>query len=115
MPPKHGLSTVGTQGSQTDSTSIACAHCFVSPARHGPDTEVLKRARLQSIHTLLKRAQLRRIDHVVRMSDERPPERLLYGELSEGRRSTGGQRKRYKDSFKSSLKAFEINNEFWGT
>ena len=28
-------------------------------------------------------------------SDERPPKRLLYGELSEGMRSTGGQRKRY--------------------
>ena len=27
--------------------------------------------------------------------------------------STGGQRKRYKDSLKSSLKAFEINNKSW--
>ena len=37
---------------------------------------------------------------------ERLPKRLVYGELSEGRRSTGGQRK-------SSPKAIEINNEFW--
>ncbi len=54
---------------------------------------------------LLKKAQLR--------WDERLPKRLLYGELSEGRRSTGSQRKRYKESLKSSLKAFDINNESW--
>ena len=78
-----------------------------------PDTKVFKRARLQSIHILLKKTQLRRICHVVRMSDERLPTRLVYRELSEGSRSTGGQRKRYKDSLKSSLKAFEINNESW--
>ena len=68
-----------------------------------PDTDVLKRAGLQSIHALLEKAQLRWAGHVVRMSDERLPKRLLYGELSEERSSTGGQRKRYKDSFQSSL------------
>ena len=36
-----------------------------------------------------------------------------YSRLSDGRWSTGGQRKRYKDSLKSSPKAFEINNESW--
>ena len=36
-----------------------------------PDTEVLKRAGMQSIHTLLKSAQLRRTGHVTRMPDER--------------------------------------------
>ena len=75
-----------------------------------PDKEVLESAGLQSIHTLLKKAQFRWASHVVRMSDEKLTKHLLYGELSEGRRSTGGQRKRYKDSLKS---AFEINKEFW--
>ena len=78
-----------------------------------PDTEVLKCAGQQSIRALLKKAQLRWAGHVVRISDERLPKHLLYGELSEGRRSTGGQRKHYKDSLKSSLKAFEINKESW--
>jgi len=79
------------------------------------DTEVLKRAGLQSSNALLKKAQLRRAGHVIGMSDERLPKRLLCGELSEGRRfrATGGQRKRYKDYLKSSLKAFESNNESW--
>ena len=38
-----------------------------------PDTEVLKKAKMQSVHTLLKLAQLRLIGHITRM----PHERLL--------------------------------------
>ena len=75
-----------------------------------PDMEVLRLAELQSIHALLMKAQLRWAGHVVRMSAERLPKRLLYGNLSQRVRSTGSQRKRNKDSLKSSLKAFEINN-----
>ena len=36
-----------------------------------PDTEVLKRAGMQSVHTLLKLAQLRWTAHVTRMPEER--------------------------------------------
>ena len=80
-----------------------------------PDTEVLKHAGFQSINALLKKAllkkaQLRYAGHVVRMSDDRLPKRLLCEELSVGKKSTGGQRKRHQDSIKSSLKAFAINN-----
>ena len=45
-----------------------------------PDTEVLKRAGMQSVHTLLKLAQLRWTGHVTRMSNERLPKKILYGE-----------------------------------
>ena len=38
-------------------------------------TEVLKRAGMQSVHTLLKLAQLRQTDHVTRISDERLPKK----------------------------------------
>ena len=38
-----------------------------------PNTEVLKRAGMQGIHTLLKLAQLRWTGHVTRMPDERLP------------------------------------------
>ena len=64
-----------------------------------PDTEVLKRAGMQSIHTLLKLAQLRWTGHVTRMPDERLPKKILYGELQ-----VGGLKKRYKDTLKASLK-----------
>ena len=62
-----------------------------------PDTEVLKRAGMQSIHTLLKLVQLRWTSHVTRIPDERLPKKILYGELQVGKRSHGGQKKRYRD------------------
>ena len=78
-----------------------------------PETEVLKKAKMQSVHTLLKLAQLRWTGHVTRMPDERLPKKILYGELQEGKRSQGGQKKRYKDTLKASLKDFNIPTESW--
>ena len=78
-----------------------------------PDTEVLKRAGMQSVHTLLKLAQLRWTGHVTRMPDKRLPKKILYGELQVGKRSHGGQKKRYKDTLKVSLKDFNILTESW--
>ena len=37
----------------------------------------------------------------------------LYGELQVGKRSHGGQKKRYKDTLKASLKDFNIPTESW--
>ena len=73
-----------------------------------PDTEVQKRAGMHSVHTLLKLAQLRWTGHVTRMPDKRLPKKILYGELQIGKRSNGGQKKRYKDTLKASLKDFNI-------
>ena len=50
-----------------------------------PDTEVLKKANTQSVHTLLKLAQLRWTGHVTRMPDERLQKKVLYGELQDGK------------------------------
>ena len=47
------------------------------------------------------------------MPDERLPKKVLYGELQEGKRSQGGQKKRYKDTLKASLKDFNIPIESW--
>ena len=78
-----------------------------------PDTEVLKRARMQSVHTLLKLAQLRCTGHVTRMPDERLPNKILNGELQVGKSSHGGQKKRYKDTLKASRKDFIIPIVSW--
>ena len=75
--------------------------------------EVLKRAGMLSVHILLKVAQLRWTGHVTRMPDERLPKKILYGELQVGKRSHGGQKKRYNDTLKASLKDFNIPTESW--
>ena len=78
-----------------------------------PDTEVLRKAGMQSMHTVLKLAQLRWTGHVIRMPDARLPKKVFYGELQEGKRSQGGQKKRYKDTLKASLKDFKIPMGSW--
>lgn len=80
-----------------------------------PDTEVLKQADFPSAITTMRKAQLRWAGHVSRMSDTRIPKQLLYGELSQGKRKVGGQRKRFKDSLKVSLKDFSISPDTWET
>ena len=47
----------------------------------------------------------------MRMADEQIPKQLLYGELAEGKRSHGGQKKLFKDC----LKAFGIDTASWET
>ena len=78
-----------------------------------PDTDVLARAGLPTIHTILMQTQLRWASHVNRMEDHRLPKILFYGELQNGKRSQGGQKKRFKDTLKQSLKAFDIPPDTW--
>ncbi|KAJ8027630.1 hypothetical protein HOLleu_32829 [Holothuria leucospilota] len=77
-----------------------------------PDTEVLSRANLQSIPTLLQWVQVRWNGHTVRMNDNRLPKQLLYGDLTTSKRTAGGQKKRFKDSLKTSLKGPEIVSNY---
>lgn len=62
---------------------------------------------------MLRLGQLRWAGHVRRMDDTRIPKQLLYGELVNGSRSRGGQKKRYKDSLKVSTKLFHIEPDTW--
>ena len=59
-----------------------------------PDTEVLKRAWMQNVYTLLKLAQLRWTGHINRMPLESLPKKILYGNLQIGKRSLSGQKTR---------------------
>ena len=47
------------------------------------------------------------------MPDEWLTKKVIYGKLQEGKRSQGGQKKRYKDTLKTSLKDFNIPTESW--
>ena len=66
-----------------------------------------EKGRDESVHTLLKLAQLRWTGHVTRMPDERLPKKILYGELQVGNRSHGGQKKRYKDNLNILTESWE--------
>jgi hypothetical protein len=66
-----------------------------------------------SIHTVLRKAQLRWAGHVVRMPKKRLPKKIFYGELQHGKRFLGGQKKRYKDGLKTSLKTFQMDPNNW--
>ena len=76
-----------------------------------PHTEVLRRTGCVSLESTLNRNLLRWLGHVVRMDDNRLPKQFLYGELTEGQRSAGGQLRRYKDAAKRTLKACHMEPE----
>ena len=85
----------------------------VSWKKHVPNQEILRSAELTGIEAMLNQAQLRWSGHVTRMDDSRLPKQLFHGELSTGKRHKGGQRKRYKDVLKSTLKACNIPVDEW--
>ncbi|VDN37135.1 unnamed protein product [Dibothriocephalus latus] len=74
-----------------------------------PNTEVLERTGVISIQAMLGQIQLRWSGHVVRMDDRRLPKRQLYGNVAVGARGKGGQKRRYQDTLKNSLKRLQIN------
>nr|VZI42988.1 unnamed protein product [Spirometra erinaceieuropaei] len=78
-----------------------------------PDTDVLERTGIVSIYTMLRQMQMRWGGHLVRMDDERLPQRLLYGDVATGSRRQGDQIRRYKDTLKSCLKQLQINPINW--
>nr|VZI10277.1 unnamed protein product [Spirometra erinaceieuropaei] len=78
-----------------------------------PDTDVLERTGILSIYAILRQMQLRWSGHLVRMSDERLPKRLFYGDVATGSRRQGGQIRRYKDTLKYCLKRLQINPTNW--
>ncbi|XP_052712455.1 uncharacterized protein LOC128186658 [Crassostrea angulata] len=78
-----------------------------------PYTEVLSRANLPSMFTLLRQRRLRWLGHVRRMDDGRIPKDILYGELRSGKRSTGRPQLRFKDVVKRDMKALDIDVRSW--
>ena len=65
--------------------------------------EVLKKASLPSVESILLQLQLRWAGHVTKMEDVRMPQTVFFSELQEGKRDRGAPRKRYKDQLKLQL------------
>ena len=77
------------------------------------NSSILDEAHCTSIEAMVIRNQLRWTGHIIRLDESRLPQHILYGELVTGKRSQGGQRKRFKDNLKSSLKSCGINLSSW--
>ena len=78
-----------------------------------PNTEVLSRAGLPSIFTLLRQRRLCWLGHFHHMPDGCIPKDLLYRELACGKRPIGRPWLRYCDIVKRDMKAVGINTESW--
>ena len=78
-----------------------------------PNTEVLSRANLPTMFTLLRQRRLRWLGHVRRMDDGRIPKDLLYGELAAGKRNTGRPQLRFRDVCKRDMKALQMDPDHW--
>ena len=78
-----------------------------------PNAQVLKRAGLPTMYTLLRLRRLSWLGHVRRMEDGRIPKDILNSELASGKRSVGRPQLRYKDVCKRDLKALNTNIQCW--
>ena len=97
---------------------------LIPPEKHPPypgnilvgqskNADVLSRAGLPTMYTLLRQCRLRWLGHVRRMEDGRIPKDILYGELALGRRTTGRSHLRYKDVCIRDIKAVDIDTMSW--
>ena len=75
--------------------------------------EVLKKASLPSIESILLQVQVPKADHVTRMEDIHMPKAIFFSELQEGKRNCGAPRKRYKDQLKRQLAQAGISHQSW--
>ena len=75
--------------------------------------DVLSRAGLPSMYTMLGQRRLRWWGHVRRMDDGLISKYILYGELALGRRTTGRPQLRYKDVCIRDMKAVDIDIMSW--
>ena len=82
---------------------------------HITNIDVLPKAGMASMHSVLTTRRLRWLGHVSRMEDSHIPKNLLFGELASGSRSTGRPSLRFKDVCKRDLKAGGFNLAELGT
>ena len=78
-----------------------------------PDVEVLRRAHTVSVEALVTVARVRWAGRVQQMASNRLPKAVFYSELSQGKRSHGGQKLRFEDVLKRHMKKTGISHDTW--
>ena len=72
------------------------------------NADLFDKCNIDGIEFFLMKAQLRWVGHVILMSDERTPKRLMYGQILNGARNVGRPLLRFKDKLKYNLKSANI-------
>ena len=75
--------------------------------------DILKKARTESMFSLLKKRRLQWLGHDKRMKDGRLPKSILYSELADDSRAIGRLFLRFEDVCKRDLKACGIDVANW--
>ena len=71
---------------------------------HTPYDAIYERTNTTSIESILTKRHLQWVGHVLRMAEDRLPRQILCGQLKDGNRPPGDQKKRFKDHCKNLLK-----------
>ena len=77
--------------------------------------DVLTRADIPSMATILKQKRMRWLGHVHRMEGTRIPKQLMYAELETGARPHGRPFLRFRDKCKRDVKEIGMNTDTWHT
>ena len=80
---------------------------------HVSNKEVLKRAWLPNIESILLQVQLRWAGHVTRTEDVRMPKAIFFSQLQDRECNYGTPRKQYKDQLKRQLAQAGISHLSW--
>ena len=75
--------------------------------------EVLNRASLPSLESILLQVQLGWAGHVTRMANIHMPKAVFFSELQEGKHEHGAPRMHYKDQLKRQLAQAGISHQSW--
>ena len=78
-----------------------------------PYSDILDRARIRSMYSLLSQRRLRWLGHVRRMEDGRLPKDILYGQLTSDARPVGRSVLKFKDACNRDMKACDISPKDW--
>lgn len=80
---------------------------------HVPNTEVLRKANVPLIETMLKHCRLKWLGHIRRMDDNRIPKQILFGEPTMGKRKASKPYQRWRDLIRKDFKDYDINETSW--